>query len=323
MNTKQLTALIKPLSVGIAWLGGSLAAITAILSALGFLVLRSHNELLGVTAFVPVPPDAWVVEGARFLYNSLLYFFGGCLGSGWVLLFVLLTICLLALLNHAGWLAKVKAKIRSPIIQIILIVISALGSLIALKFFLAAETPSHLLVKPQQYDTALVARSTEAGLYALRMQYVRLLAMLPLLSVWLRLLPHLLPSRSEQSEAEASQTKAPTATGSVWQALGMWGLWAVFLLLVLLLPMLYGKMIKPNEYFEVRLIRKLEDNAPPAESENLSHETPEYKGWLLYEGNGRIVLYKGASAAEPIQIFKYEHFAQIEILGYGNIFVAH
>lgn len=312
MHVKHLNSLLKPLAAGIGWLSGSLAALTALLSALGFLALRAQHDLLGVTAFVPNPPEAWAVEGARMAYNSLLYVFAGCLGDLRVLLPVLAAIGLFVLLNHVDWLAGLRAKTRKPVMQIALAALSALGFLMVIHLFLKAESPSHLLL-PQQYDTALQARSTPAGVAALRMHYAGLTALLPMLYVWLRLLLRVLHTILEQTEPEASQEERPARQHGAWQSIAVWGLWGMFLILLLLVPMLYGKMVGSNDYLKVRLVPKQE----------LRAVTPLYEGWLLHEGNGRIVLYNGPSAAEPVHVYKYEHFSEIHILGYENIFATH
>ncbi len=77
MTDKILSTFIKSLGAKIAWIGGAAAGITATLSAIGFLALRAHQELLGIAGLVPTSADSWTIEGAKFVYGSLYLLFGG------------------------------------------------------------------------------------------------------------------------------------------------------------------------------------------------------------------------------------------------------
>lgn len=51
----------------ILWIGGSLAGITAVLYACGYLVTRAHMNMLGLYGFVEFDNDHFLQEGAKFL----------------------------------------------------------------------------------------------------------------------------------------------------------------------------------------------------------------------------------------------------------------
>jgi hypothetical protein len=96
-------------------------------------------------------------------------------------------------------------------------------------------------------------------------------------------------------------------------------LWILFAIPILLLPMNYGKMVKSNFFFKVRLIKQVEETS--SMKRNLTNQPQlQYEGWLLREDSQKIVLYSRVSVEEPILIFKRDEFVQIQILGYENVF---
>ena len=83
---------MKSLAKLFGWASVSLAAVTAILYALGFLVVSSHQNLLGVPD-TTVPPIEYLKEGGRFLLmNTLMLYWDTPM---FVLLVVLLVVALL------------------------------------------------------------------------------------------------------------------------------------------------------------------------------------------------------------------------------------
>jgi hypothetical protein len=320
MFNKVVTALAKPLTAKLAWLGGSLAAITAILSVCGFLALRAHQHLLGIHTLVPAEQSAWTVEGGRFVYNSVLYLFSGLLTNGWILLCTALSIGWPLLLNNPQRVTTMQARTATRAGRWLLMGVSFTAVMTVLIVLLKHESVSDLLVVHQTYDTELVRRSHEQGLIALRSRYALLVALLVLLFVWLRSLPTLLQigfKRPESEQPAADQTWRPTR----WHLLVL-GLWGLFLIPLFYLPLTYGKLAKANEYFNVCLIKDL---GQPAEKPNPAPDAaacPEgaYQGWLLYKDSSEVVVYTGTPAIQPIQIFRRGDFARIQVIKHGNIF---
>ncbi len=342
MNTKFLVTFFKPLVSFISWIGVAVAGIAVILSAIGFLVIRGHHDLLGITGVVPMPAENWSVEGARFVYNSLSYFWGG-LWSLWGLLIAGLFagVGLLVFMTYKRW--ALKSHLRRAIVIFVSFLLLGLMT----NFFARHGKPTHLLVKEQGYENEIAHRADEKEVRQLRAQYALLLAMLAAAVIWLQQLPRALdikfihekktlsippkPSPTEEasgkgqsSESEASnptpkvEETMTLAKFSCWHILIL-GLWLFFLVPLLYLPTNYGKMAKENTFLKVRLIRTL-DSTQPQDGSKGTKTVSSYEGWLLYEDSNRIVLYEGSSGQEPINIFTRKDFAHIQILDSNNIF---
>lgn len=71
--------------------GGSLAVVTAVLYAAGFLALQAHLTLLGVATLVDVDPLRYLLTGATFFYTVPALLFGGAVftlpaaGAAWAI----------------------------------------------------------------------------------------------------------------------------------------------------------------------------------------------------------------------------------------------
>lgn len=59
--------LLKEAAKCIGWLAGSIAGISAILGAFGFIIHRSQMHLLGLDAFMEFDTEFYVQEGAKFI----------------------------------------------------------------------------------------------------------------------------------------------------------------------------------------------------------------------------------------------------------------
>lgn len=59
--------LLKEAAKFIGWLAGSIAGISAILGAFGFIIHRSQMHLLGLDAFMEFDTEFYVQEGAKFM----------------------------------------------------------------------------------------------------------------------------------------------------------------------------------------------------------------------------------------------------------------
>lgn len=308
MFDKLLSAFTQSIFAKVAWLGGSLAAITAILSACGFLVIRAHQNLLGILGLIPIHPESWAAEGARFVYNSLLYLVAGLFSSSWVILLILLSVLFPVIMANARWAAKIQAKTEYFIVKTVIFFLSFVGLLVIIAVFLKYESVSNLLVVHQTFDNELVIRGHEKGIEDLRLQYAMLASLLVFLFVWLKLLPQLLHIQfGKTSNYSTEEETKKSSQFSRWH-LGLLILWFFFLIPLFYLPMNYGKMVKSNTYFNVRLIQNSDESS--------SH----YEGWLLHKDSNEIVVYTGTPAIEPIHIFQRGDVARIEIVGFGNIF---
>lgn len=312
LNQKFVHTLIKPLLSLLGWLGGGIAGVTVILSSIGYLVVRSHHELLGITDIVPNPPDTWTIEGARFVYNSLFLLIAKPLSNGWIFLLLLGSLFWIVMRVSHTWSQKIADWAPPPGIKIILLA----GTLVALLAIMAAllrhQLTSNLLVVRQLADNPLSQRSQQQGIEALREMYALFESLLLLLWVWLLSLPQLLrtPQNAEQPLSQPTNA-ASSGRWSLWQVL----LWVVFLIPLLLLPMNYGKLVKSNEFYKVRLF-----TGQAYESDANQAEWPAEEGWLLYHDDHTLVLYRGRAAREPVQILERKHFARIHIVTLENIF---
>ncbi len=311
MENKLLSSLVKQVGSVIGWLGGGLVGITAILSALGYLVMRSHQNLLGITGFVPIPPERWSIEGSRFLYNSLLYLLGTFFSFGWVF-FLLLASILLSILM-ANWAVTLRRITKHSLTKALILMLSFIGISTALYLFVQSENVSHLLSEPLLYDDTLpiyndapAVRSNAAGIRQLRVKYALLESILLFLVVWLKLLKQML---NEEKTLNASPEKR--AISSSWFTHWYKLLCVLVLFLFLLLPMNYGKMARSNHFFKVLLFRSSDE---PVQTQ------AAYEGWLLHKDGDEIVLFNRTAATQQIHILKRGNFADIQTIAFGNIF---
>ncbi|CAN5172863.1 hypothetical protein BH10PSE16_BH10PSE16_07130 [soil metagenome] len=95
--------LLQRLKGSIAWLGGALAALTAICYATGYYAFHAHLTMLGLGQVVDLKHEDMLLEGARFFFavTGHLLQMVLALGAGLVILLVLL-----ALLSEIGPLAR-------------------------------------------------------------------------------------------------------------------------------------------------------------------------------------------------------------------------
>ena len=59
--------LLRGIAVGLGWLSGALAGISAVVYACGYLITRAQLHLFGVSGFFPLSADHFMQEGAKFL----------------------------------------------------------------------------------------------------------------------------------------------------------------------------------------------------------------------------------------------------------------
>jgi len=59
--------LLRGIAVAVGWLSGSLAGISAVVYACGYLITRAQLHLFGVSGFFPLSADHFMQEGAKFL----------------------------------------------------------------------------------------------------------------------------------------------------------------------------------------------------------------------------------------------------------------
>lgn len=312
LNQKFIRTMVKPISSLLGWLGGGIAGITVILSSLGYLVVRSHHELLGIADIVPNPPESWTIEGARFVYNSLFLLVVKPLSNGWIVLLLLGSLFWLVMRLSQNWSQKIADWMPHPALKMILAALTVLALLSLMGTLLRHQLVSNLLVVHQLADNPLAQRSQQQGIEALRETYALLESLLLLLWVWLLSLPRILktPAKEAAPDAETAHSAVPVRW-PLWQVL----LWGIFLIPLLLLPMNYGKLVKPNEFYKVRLFTEL-----AFENSTGQARQPAEEGWLLYHDDKTLVLYRGRTASEPVQILERQHFARIHIVTLENIF---
>ncbi len=307
MTNKIISTLTKSLGAKVAWIGGAAAGITAVLSAIGFLAIRAHQDLLGITGLVPNLSESWTIEGAKFVYTSVLLLF-----SNWGPLFLCIAGgLLLALASYETGVKWIRKYTGYSVVRGGFIILTLVGLAGAMAYFLSDAQVSHLLVNPT-FDAELMKQAIEnrieKNIHTLHVQYGYRAAIVLFFFFWLKLLPHLF-NKTTQQPGQESET-VPTASGfSFWHN----ALWIVFLILLFLLPMEYGRMVMPNRYYKVCLLSKTESSAPAATG--CAGQT----GWLLHKSS-EIVLYQTASPEKPIQIFEAKQFPHIQVLTYDNIF---
>jgi hypothetical protein len=292
----------------IAWLGGGVTGITIILSGIGFLVVRGHHDLLGISGFVPIQADTLIIEGIRCVYNSFLYLLGGLFSFNrftfGIKSLILLSGLLLIVIRSEKWLVKVQAFFKSSFRRWIVLGLSFGGLLIIIRMFIDYEMPTNLLITKPAFDNVILKRKTADGLQHLRFQYTFLVSLLVFMFLWLRMLSLFFNIESDMSSSE--ETKS-SFRNHWWQPVYL--IFMIFILISLFfLPMNYGKMVKSNEYCKVSLVKKLGG-------------IDLFGGWLLYKDSNEIILYQSdSSVTEPIKIFKRSEFSQINLISYGNIF---
>jgi hypothetical protein len=308
MNNPLLTNLTKSIGSKLAWIGGGMAGITVVFSALGFLVIRAHQDLLGVSGLVPNPPENWAVEGARFVYNSVFYILAGCLADWGIRIVTAAGLLLMMLAAHQKMLTQLRQLTKRSLIRLLLIALTLAGLIGLIWYALTDANVSHLLIRSiseKGLQEAIALRQNADGIQHLRLQYAFLAVCEGFSVLWLLFLSNLFGPEPVNAKSVPPETSVP-ALPLPWWSLGLWGLLAV---LLLLLPMKYGAMATANDYFQVQLI--------PANKES----TP-LKGWLLHKDKDEIVLFVAAAPNEPIQVVKRDKFSDIQFLTYKNIFAA-
>ena len=105
--------LLQRLKESIAWLGGALAALTAICYATGYYAFHAHLTMLGLGRVVDFKHEDMLLEGARFFFAVTAHLLQMmlALGAGGVSVLVSVLV-MLALLGEIGPLARSGRRAR-------------------------------------------------------------------------------------------------------------------------------------------------------------------------------------------------------------------
>ena len=317
MANNIIPTLTKSLAAKIVWIGGAAAGLTALFSALGFLVLKGHQDLLGISGLVPTKADSWTIEGAKCVYSSVYLLFAAVpnrlstllpLFAGTLLLIVFAP----PIVKRLGKFREAKptglARLLLFAFNLALIIISLALLIGGIVLMLEELKTSNLLIEPSAgaYQQQIKPRSTVDGMQDLAFQYAGYAMFVAFLAIWLKLLPQFLFSPPAKTEEVSAASKHP-----LW----LHGLWGLFLIHLLLLPILYGQLVKGYEYFKVCLLPEFEASGAQASA------CAGQEGWLLYKGADELVVYMPKSAA-TLQVLKQKEFKQLQVLAYGNLMAA-
>lgn len=91
----------------ITWIGGAVAGLSILFYAAGYLVFRSHVNMLGLNGIVDYPNEQLLYEGAKFYFTVAAYLLKTFFVVGiTLLLFVILGM----LLRHVGWIDRAVSR---------------------------------------------------------------------------------------------------------------------------------------------------------------------------------------------------------------------
>jgi|GEM_PF-2916924 len=106
-----LGADLKALAGAIGWLAGAMSGVVALMYAVGFLCAKSHLYMLGIETHSGVPAGAYVEIGAKFFYITLIMLFDFIVDLGRALMPALAVVSLVAAAIIAT-VVTVVARIR-------------------------------------------------------------------------------------------------------------------------------------------------------------------------------------------------------------------
>lgn len=105
--------ILKKVTQFIGWLTGSVAGITAILYACGYLIILYHIQVLGLYNIIPYDNMAYIHQGAKFFISSVTILADDLLII--ILITVVVTIIygvLILTQRGSGWIVKTKTQIN-------------------------------------------------------------------------------------------------------------------------------------------------------------------------------------------------------------------
>jgi len=240
-------------SDALKWLAGSMAAVSALLYAAGFLAIQAHLNLLGVSRIVDVPTADFLMEGGRFF--ALLPLF---LLAGMVLLSPLLLV-LLVLRRHV----EHRPRVLMPILLT--------SEFVMLSVMFNALPASGVLLRDRSGKPEILGALTEMGEIGYQIELV-------VYSVAL--------AGAVLAVAVAIWSWRRAHLG--WRPLPLWTKATHFCFLtltgflVLCMPVLFGTLAHPLRfpYVEVRAAKESRDN--PWQGYLLNHWTGSESTVVVY-----------------------------------------
>jgi hypothetical protein len=276
-QSQQSSASIDVIVKLLGTITGAIAGVSALLSVAGFLLLRAHANLLGISSVLYHTIGDYLYEGGVFFLSTLIWalptlIIGNIYGR------ILLGAIVLLLLgkrfaNNAELISKVKKllklekTLRQSWIHWICIVVAIFLFLLCIYQLLPSPEAKDLLF-PAGNQLEIKMRVSEDGLTKLENSYVHsiLYILFSCLILW--------------------------GIQNLWQGIkdnisfiGLLFLYLLLLLQLILLSVKYGQTVYPNDYHkvdEIVLDKKLDGKIP--QSENI---------WLLNETGEELVLYFG------------------------------
>jgi hypothetical protein len=290
-NTYQIRKFDISLKL-ISGLGGLILIASTLLSIAGFLVLRSHNNMLGVAEFLSNSFTDYLYEGGTFfLYlisvalpisiirNSHLWL----LGVGLFSLFLLSKRSVRVTNMFSKIVKRSRIKNISETFGMRLFYISCAVCLIIYciyKILPSLDAGNLLFTQPNHIkaQTEILRRSIEEGIDGLRIDYENaiLYVILSAIAVW--------------GINRILKDKAGKSFSMVCKAI----LYLLMTVELILLPIKYGESIYSNDFHRIKDIKVTEKYKIESESNgnNISN-TYDSPKWLLKENSDYYVIYDG------------------------------
>jgi ABC-type multidrug transport system fused ATPase/permease subunit len=285
---------------------GVAAAVTALLSAFGFLILRANATLLGISfSLFHYSVHDYLYQGILFVFWAVVRFGGKVLGTVIGVLFLCL---LLSVLNQRvrGFIRRfqkskgVKAFQRHGWFWAGYIVAILLLSVSVLKMQLGPEATNLLFTDASRIE--IDKRTTDAGRERLANQYGNLILLVIVSAAILFGIhrkgtqvvePQSPPRRGYDGpparyRSRKRQPRAGTPRQFRLRRFFLWLLDLIFAAVLIMLPMTYGKTVYSNEFHPVQLIL---DKALQKDTILEKDLKNAQNIWLLRETPNTLILY--------------------------------
>jgi hypothetical protein len=249
-------------------LAGISSSISILFTAAGFLLLKGHENLLGIAGLVQHSLDDYLYEGGLFFINTIADIFS-YLTNWWVVAVIVVFFLLSLAIKKAvkadslkkciGWFRSWK-KTQLIVYTVVMFV--------ALYMLIGTIGDNDILFNLHKNSAALVNRSDQSHLAVLHQVYALNILLATLSCACTVCVFRILPEAKGRG---------------FLQTLFLYFIYCMLVLIVLLLPISYGKLEFGNDFYKVKnIILSKDEEGKIADSDDL---------WLIDVGANQVLLF--------------------------------
>jgi len=326
----HISQTIGKIATFFGWIAGITAGVSALLSVAGFMLLKSHAHLLGLSGLFHHSVQDYLYQGGNFCISTLFWALPASIFGNIYVRILVVIIALYLLGKRLGLLTNITQRLNAtetfqqPWVRWVAIIAAASLFILFINEILPSPDAQDLLFATSRHPE-IAKRTTPDAITALKNQYLFsiLYVLISAIILWSINRIHRDPEKKSSSallyvydrltgkaDEHHVEDKPPEKKGDLLSALGRLFLYLLFLVQLALLPIQYGKTVYPNTFHRVSnliLDEKLQGRI--SQSKNI---------YLLNERDDELVFYFGDT--QEVSLVKKDKILNIALKSQENIF---